>query len=85
MLPVFAKLGELKSVIGGGLIILGVLATALGISKVPSQQRAIAAALDAHNQKATVQTEQTNKKLDVLICLQAKLDTPIRCVARERQ
>lgn len=85
MLPVFAKLGELKSVIGGALIILGVLATALGISKVPSQQRAIASALEDHNKKATDQTDRTNKKLDVLICLQAKLDTPIRCVARERQ
>jgi hypothetical protein len=85
MLPVFKQLGEVKSVIGGLLIILGVLVTALGISKVPSQQRAIASALEEHNKKVTAQTDQTNRKLDVLICLQARLDTPIRCVARERQ
>jgi hypothetical protein len=84
MLRVFTKLGELKSVIGGLLIVLGVLATALGIAKIPGQQRAIATALEDHNKKVTTQTDQTNRKLDVLICLQAKLDTPIRCVARER-
>lgn len=85
MLPVFTQLDKIKGIVGGLLIIAGVAATALGISKIPSQQREVADALAAHNRLVTEQTNQTNKKLDVLICLQAHLDTPIRCVARERQ
>lgn len=84
MLSLFSKVGEAKSVIATIVVIVGVLATALGISKVPSQQRAIADRLEEHNKKVAEQTDQTNKKLDVLICLQAKLDTPLRCVARDR-
>lgn len=84
MISLFSKLGEVKGIIATVIVIFGVLATALGISKVPSQQRAIAETLEAHNKKAMEQTEETNQKLDVLICLQAKLDTPMRCVARDR-
>lgn len=82
---VFAKLGEVKSIIGGIILLTGVVVSALGVLKVPAQQAAIANAVEDHNKRATAQTDQTNRKLDVLICLQAKLDTPIRCVARERQ
>lgn len=82
---VVAKVGEAKSVVGGLILIAGVVVSALGMLKVPAQQRAIAEAVDAHAVQTHIQTDQTNRKLDVLICLQAKLDTPIRCVARERQ
>jgi len=81
---VITKLGQTKSVIGAIILIGGVIVSALGISKVPAQQRAIAETLDAHNKQSHDQTDETNQKLDVLICLQAKLDTPIRCVAREK-
>lgn len=78
----FVRLGEVKSVIGGVLLVAGVVISALGMLKVPAQQAAIAKSLSDHEVVSQSQTEQTNKKLDVLICLQAKLDTPIRCVAR---
>lgn len=78
------KLGEVKSIIGGILIIAGIAISALGISKVPTQQRAIAATLEQHNKTSHDQVEETNRKLDVLICLQAKLDTPLRCVAQNK-
>lgn len=84
MLSLFSKLGEIKGVIATVVVVFGVLATALGISKVPSQQRVIAEKLEAHNKRVAEQTDETNRKLDVLICLQAKLDTPLRCVARDR-
>ena len=84
MLSIFSKVGEVKGVIATIVVIFGVLATALGISKVPSQQRANAERLEEHNKKVAEQTDDTNRKLDVLICLQAKLDTPLRCVARDR-
>lgn len=79
---IFARLGEVKSIIGGVLVVGGVIISALGMLKVPSQQAAIAKSLKDHETVSQSQTQQTNKKLDVLICLQAKLDTPIRCVAR---
>lgn len=82
---VAAKIGEAKSVIGGIILVGGVVISALGMLKVPAQQASIAQALKEHEVTSHAQTEQTNKKLDVLICLQARLDTPIRCVARERQ
>jgi hypothetical protein len=82
---VFAKLGEARSIIGGIILISGVVVSALGMLKVPAQQAVIASKIEEHNKTAAAQTDQTNRKLDVLICLQAKLDTPIRCVARERQ
>jgi len=78
-----AKVLDAKNVIGAALIVGGVLVSAWGVLKVPAQQAAIQAALDRHNSTSTEQTGATNRKLDVLICLQAKLDTPIRCVAKE--
>ncbi len=81
----FVKLGEAKSIIGGIILIAGVVVSALGMLKVPAQQAAIATEVEEHSKMTRIQTDQTNKKLDVLICLQAKLDTPIRCVSRERQ
>jgi len=82
---ILVKLGETKSIIGGFILLSGVVVSALGMLKVPAQQAVIASELEDHNKKMATQTDQTNRKLDVLICLQAKLDTPIRCVARERQ
>lgn len=79
------KIGEAKSIIGGLILVAGVVVSAMGMLKVPAQQAAIAEAVANHNKQSLTQTELTNKKLDVLICLQAKLDTPIRCVSRERQ
>jgi hypothetical protein len=81
---VVAKIGEAKSVVGGILIIVGIAVSAVGIAKVPAQQRVIAEALEKHNATARSQTDETNRKLDVLICLQAKLDTPLRCVANNK-
>jgi hypothetical protein len=74
-----ARVLSMQNIVTAGLVVGGLLVASWGVLKVPSQQIAIQQSLDAH----TKQTETTNRKLDVLICLQAKLDTPIRCVARE--
>jgi hypothetical protein len=65
------KVLTLKNVIGAALFTGAMLLSLLAAAKVPAK-------LDSHMQ----QTVETNKKLDVLICLQAKLDVPIRCVAK---
>lgn len=69
-----AAKGYIGAIAMAGAIYVGMAAFA----RVPKQ-------LDAHMAQAdALKQEQgeTNKKLDVLICLQAKLDTPIRCVAK---
>lgn len=76
------KIMATKNVVGAVLLIGGVLVSAMGMLKVPSQQAAIAATLDEHNKTMKDGTAETNRNLRVLICLQAKLDTPIKCVAR---
>jgi hypothetical protein len=78
-----AKVLDMKNIVAAALIAGGVLVTAWGMLKVPAQQAAIASTLQEHNKTSAEQTNATNRKLDVLICLQAKLDTPIRCVAKE--
>jgi hypothetical protein len=77
-----ARVFDTKNVVGAALVVGGVLVSAWGVLKVPAQQAAIAAAVDSHTKLSHEQTDATNRKLDVLICLQARLDTPIRCVAR---
>jgi len=74
---------DMRNVAAAILVVAGVLVSAWGVMKVPAQQAAIAATLQAHNKNMVDGTEATNRKLDVLICLQARLDSPIRCVARE--
>lgn len=77
---IIAKVGTVKSVLGIIGLATGIVVAASGWLKVPAKQDAIAAAIEDHQ----AQTDKTNTKLDVLICLQAKLDTPIRCVARDQ-
>lgn len=67
------KVLTMKNIIGAALFTGAMLLSLLSAAKVPAK-------LDAHMQ----QTVETNKKLDVLICLQAKLDSPIRCVAKSQ-
>ena len=78
---IIAKGYAVKSVLG--IIGLGaaIVLVASGWLKAPSTVEAVAAGLKDHQ----AQMDHTNRKLDVLICLQAKLDTPIRCVARETE
>jgi hypothetical protein len=68
-----SKVLTLKNVLGAALFTGALLLSLISAAKVPAK-------LDSHMQ----QTVETNKKLDVLICLQAKLDTPIRCVAKSQ-
>jgi hypothetical protein len=75
-----AKVLESKNIIAGALVVGGLLASAWGFQRVPSEVSAVQQAITEH----TKQTDVTNHKLDVLICLQAKLDIPIRCVAKEK-
>jgi hypothetical protein len=75
------RANQAKAIVGGVIVVGGVLFSAIGMAKVPAQQAAIATDLKDHNTESHKLTELTNKKLDVLICLQAKLDLPIRCVA----
>lgn len=80
---VASKVLDMKNVVAAVLVVAGVLVSAWGVLKVPAQQAAISAALQNHNAMTQEKTDATNRKLDVLICLQAKLDTPIRCVSKE--
>jgi len=66
-----SKVLTLKNVLGAALFTGALLLSLLSAAKVPAK-------FDMHMQQAV----ETNKKLDVLICLQAKLNTPIRCVAK---
>ena len=79
-----AKIVALKGYVGAGLVLAALGVAAMGVLRVPAQQEKIAEALETHNAEALSPTSKTNAKLDVLVCLQAKLDTPIRCVARDR-
>lgn len=81
--PLAAKVIAMKNVIGATIVIGGIVVSALGMLKVPTQNAEIAQTLKDHNKTSLEVTSETNKKLDVLICLQAKLDTPIRCVAKK--
>lgn len=74
-----AKVVSVKSYIAAAAVVLTAAVTIASFSKVPAQQTALAESVNEHK----AQADQTNRKLDVLICLQAKLDIPIRCVARE--
>lgn len=80
-----SRLGALlisaRNVIGATLVIGSVLVSAAGMLKVPAQQTALTDAVHQHAESTDALQRETNKKLDVLICLQAHLDLPIRCVA----
>lgn len=69
-----SKVLTLKNILGAAIFGGALLVSALAAAKIPAK-------LDSH----MAQTVETNKKLDVLICLQAKLDTPIRCVASQQK
>ncbi len=78
-----------RNVIGSVVIIGGVAISALGMMKVPAQQREIAAALAIHNgivirsdSEQQKRVDGTNRRLDAIICISAKLDTPLGCVAK---
>ena len=78
---VVTKLGALKTVWGAGLFAAALISALASIARVPAK-------LSAHvAQSDTLIHEQarTNDRLDVLICLQAKLDTPVGCVAKQRR
>ncbi len=77
------KVLESKNIIGAALVVGGLLASAWGFLKVPGQVLAVQQTLTEHAKTSFEQIDATNRKLGVLICLQAKLDTPIRCVAKE--
>jgi len=78
-----SKVLDSKNIIAAMLVAGGLIASLYGMSKVPAQAAAIQKAIEDHSKTSFDQTDATNRKLGVLICLQAKLDTPIRCVAKE--
>lgn len=81
--PLAAKVIAMKNVIGAIIIIGGIIVSAAGMLKVPAQQQAIAQKLDDNNRTMVTVHDETNRKLDVLICLQAHLETPIKCVTKK--
>jgi len=76
-----ARIISIRNVAVTIIIVTGVLVTAFGILKMPAQELVIEQKLNDHMRGQI----DTNNKLDVLICLQAKLETPLRCIARERR
>jgi hypothetical protein len=77
---VAAHAGDIKAIVTTIVITVGVLVGVLGFSKLPGKVEAVASELREHE----LQARETNRKLDTLICLQAKLDTPLRCVAQNK-
>lgn len=82
---IVTKMSDVRALISGIALIAAIAVAVSGMLKLPAQQEAVAETLKKHNDQVHEQTDATNRKLDVLICLQAKLDTPIRCVAKEHQ
>jgi len=78
-----SKVLDSKNIIAAMLVAGGLIASLYGMSNVPAQAAASQKAIEDHSKTSYDQIDATNRKLGVLICLQAKLDTPIRCVAKE--
>jgi hypothetical protein len=76
-MPAFKWLQETKGSIGAILFALAVIAALVGASRLPAKVDGISKKVDDH----MMQMAETNHQLRVLVCLQARLDTPLRCVA----
>jgi hypothetical protein len=74
---------QAKMLIAVSTLLGGAVVSLLSVWKIPARAEAIARTLDESNRASAMVHEQTNRKLDVLICLQAHLDTPINCVRKE--